>query len=404
MTSRLLPCAALAVGLLLPSALGAAEDGRAQLPSFLTHSYFDVGIGWIDSPFTAAQLEPGFQAESIKVPHAAVRLALLGYRFNEHLALQVNYMRPVQWVGYTNINGVPARRTVWMNVAGFTFRARAPLTDRLSVEGEAGWGVVTRHGFDTVALPVVPIVKDANYWNALFGGGLRYRVNPSWDLRLGVLSAPSNEAARQPHTILVAGGFTYNIRPLSEERVNKTLQSPYVFPRDLLQLGYASDASGFGVNSFVSGGTVPIFWGGNTQVRQGIAAHYHRNVFHTRRLFAFDLGTSVSYWKTRLNNAGFATLSAFPIFRFTPLHFSGAEFYFNYSLAGPTLISKSDIDDHDTGRNFTFQDFMGIGMYAGKDRRVNAEVRIAHYSNGNLFAQNAGVSIPLTFNLGYTFH
>jgi hypothetical protein len=54
-----------------------------------------------------------------------------------------------------------------------------------------------------------------------------------------------------------------------------------------------------------------------------------------------------------------------------------------------------------TGKHFTFHDFMGIGTYAGLKRNIYAGLRIAHYSNGNIFPQNDGVMIPLTFNLGY---
>ncbi|MFT4756882.1 MAG: hypothetical protein ACI91R_001532 [Vicingaceae bacterium] len=39
----------------------------------------------------------------------------------------------------------------------------------------------------------------------------------------------------------------------------------------------------------------------------------------------------------------------------------------------------------------------------GKERKLNTEVKIGHYSNGNLFTENDGVKIPLTVNLGYTF-
>jgi len=31
---------------------------------------------------------------------------------------------------------------------------------------------------------------------------------------------------------------------------------------------------------------------------------------------------------------------------------------------------------------------MGIGFYLSRERRVTGEVRIQHYSNGNLFSQN----------------
>ena len=56
-----------------------------------------------------------------------------------------------------------------------------------------------------------------------------------------------------------------------------------------------------------------------------------------------------------------------------------------------------------TGRRFTFRDFMGMGSYIGKDRKINAEINIGHFSNGNIYPDNPGVKIPLTFNLGWAF-
>ena len=97
------------------------------------------------------------------------------------------------------------------------------------------------------------------------------------------------------------------------------------------------------------------------------------------------------------------TLSAYPLLRFTILRTRPADVWAMYSLAGPTYISKTIIDGRDTGRRFTFQDFMGAGAFAGKGRRVSLSVKINHYSNGNLFAENAGVKVPITFSIGYTF-
>ena len=97
------------------------------------------------------------------------------------------------------------------------------------------------------------------------------------------------------------------------------------------------------------------------------------------------------------------TLSVYPMLRFTALRTKPLDLYFNYSVAGPTFISKITIDGKDTGREFTFRDFMGMGIYAGKLRKLNAEINIGHFSNGNIFPSNAGVKIPLSFNLGYTF-
>ena len=114
-------------------------------------------------------------------------------------------------------------------------------------------------------------------------------------------------------------------------------------------------------------------------------------------------GVSAAWYRTDLNKDEFVTLSLFPVLRFTALRTKGADVYFNYSVAGPTYISKTLLDGQLTGKHFTFQDFMAMGMFAGKNRNLNAELRIAHYSNGNIFTQNAGVKIPLTFNLGYCF-
>ena len=89
--------------------------------------------------------------------------------------------------------------------------------------------------------------------------------------------------------------------------------------------------------------------------------------------------------------------------RFTVLRIKPMDLYFNYSAAGPSYISRLRIDDKESGKHFTFQDFMGMGVYAGKKRNLNLELSINHYSNGNIFPDNAGVKIPLTFNLGYSF-
>ena len=77
--------------------------------------------------------------------------------------------------------------------------------------------------------------------------------------------------------------------------------------------------------------------------------------------------------------------------------------YFYYSVAGPTYISKKIIDHIDTGEHFTFQDNMGVGMFFGEKRNLNAEIRIGHYSNGNIFPLNGAVKIPLSLNFGYAF-
>src|SRR5262249_49390805 len=135
----------------------------------------------------------------------------------------------------------------------------------------------------------------------------------------------------------------------------------------------------------------------------GFSVNYQRNIFHTRKVFALDWGATAGFWKSRKNADKFFTISLYPVLRFTALHIKPFDLYFNYSVAGPTFISKFIIDSLETGKKFTFQDFMGMGIFAGKKRKWNAELKIAHFSNGNIYPRNAGVKVPLSFTAGICF-
>jgi len=375
------------------------EDTRTQYPRLLQNSYISINVGAIDQPFSQAQLEPGFRTTSIEVPRVDVRVMLIGHEFNRFVSAQASYMRPLNYVSYTSVGpGDVDRHHVRVNFGAVTLKARVPVARRWSAYGEGGLGFTSRTGFN---LGDTPVVTDANYASLLLGGGGEYRLTPSWDLTGGVTFSPGRDNVKQPRTVFFSSGFRYTVRPLPAERVDANRDAGVIFPRHLIQVEYSS-GTGYGVNDFVSR-KVPIFWGGHAKVDFGIAPHYERNVFHTRKVFALDVGGSAGFYKTRQNNDRFVTLSVYPLFRFTFLRTRLADMYFAYSLAGPTYISKIMLDDLNTGRHFTFQDFMGIGWFAGANRNLNLGVKINHYSNGNIFTQNAGVKIPLTFSIGYAW-
>ena len=397
--------AALAAAALLLACTGAsafaqqADDTRTQYPKVLQNSYITINAGAIDQPFSQAQLLPGFRAASIDVPRVDVRVVLFGRELNRFLSAQASYMRPLNYVRYTGVRAGDAdAHHVRVNFGAVTLKARAPLRGRLSAYGEGGLGFTSRTGF---SLGNVPVVSDAHYASALVGGGLEYRLDAAWDLTAGVTLSPGRSAVSQPRTVFSSGGVRYTMRPLPADRLAANRDAGFIFPRQVVQVEYSS-GTGYAVNDFVSR-KVPIFWGGHAKVDFGIAPHYERNVFHTRKVFALDAGASAGFYRTRQNGDRFYTLSVYPLFRFTFLRTRLADMYFAYSLAGPTYISKIVLDGLDTGRHFTFQDFMGIGWFAGRSRRLNAGVKINHYSNGNIFTQNAGVKIPLTFSIGYAF-
>lgn len=378
----------------------AAPDTRTQYPSLLANAFFSVNIGRIDYPFSARQLEPRYRVDEVDTPRITARVVLFGHEFNRYFAAQASYMRPVEYVHYRGINGTEGSRSVWMHFGTVTARPQLPVTSRATLFGEAGFGITARAGFED-ADGVQPIVRDANYSSLVLGGGADYRLTRGLDFTAGVLYVRGNEAARQPRTLFASGGLRFNMRPLPPEEVAANRDAGYFFPHQIVQAEFTGSV-GYGVNTFLSR-DVPVFWGGKVLVDRGVGLHYTRNLFHTRKYFAIDLGASGSFWRSRTEGQKFATLSIYPLLRFTLLRSAAADVYFQYSVAGPTFISERRLDSLETGRRFTFQDFMGIGAFFGENRRFTAGVKINHYSNGNIFTENAGVKVPLTATLGVTF-
>lgn len=378
----------------------AAQDDRSQYPPILKNSYFGVNIGRINYNFSSRQLQPGNTVKDVRVPHTAVRIILFGHQFNKYLSAQISYMRPVKWVEYRDVNNDGLTHTVWMNVAGLTAAGKLPLGKKLSLFGEAGLGLIMRKGFEIDNEMVVP---HASYATGLFGSSLQFHPNKRWDIQLTSAWSPAHKADKQPATLFLAAGFNYYMRALPASRVEEVRKAGYHFPKQMIYAGFSTNAPGYGINKFLSQGEIPVFWGGEAKVKRGFLLNYQRNIFHTRKVFSLDWGAGIGIWKSRDENQSFFTLSAYPVFRFTLVRSKSADFYLEYTVAGPTYISRTFIDGEETGRKFTFQDVMGIGMFAGKRKNINAGLRIAHFSNGNLFPANNGVMVPLTFSVGHAF-
>ena len=375
------------------------DDGRVQYPAGLANSFVAVSAGSINYAFSQQQLEPGHQAESIDVPHTAARVVLFGHHFGKYVSVQGAYMRPLKYVRYSHLNGTDETHTVWMHFGTVSTQARMPVSDRISVFGEGGLAITNRGGFDVAGGPAL---KDAQFASPLFGGGVEYRVNRTLDLLVGSVIIPARAQDNNPRTIFTSAMLRYTMRPVPPERIADVVRAGYIFPDNLVQVGYATDAFGFSLNNFFNE-TVPIFWGGDVKVKRSVVSlQWERNLFHTKKVFALDVGASFSEWRSR-DDVSFRTLSVFPVLRFTFLRSAAADVYASFSQAGPTYISRVVIDDLPTGSHFTFQDFMALGVFLGPHRRWNVEFNLNHYSNGNLMADNAGVMVPLALKFGYAF-
>jgi hypothetical protein len=375
------------------------DDGRTQYPALLANSYFTVNLGSMRYIYSNDQLAPGLHADTVEIPHLAARVDLFGHHFTKNLSAQVTYMRPARYVVYRNFNGDNGAHQIAMAYGGFTLVWQTHLTESVSAYAEGGLGITSRSGFDINGRTAV---QPAHFAAGMFGAGLAFHATQNVDLVLGATYSPSRKSYAQPSVRLFTMGLRYEMRPLPDEVVAARHSDGYAFPLNVARIGYSSNVLNYDANDFFSR-QVPIFWAGDVQAEQGFTIDLQRNIFHTRKVFAFDVGLSGSYWNSNLRKDVFRTFSIYPLLRFFLLRTENADFYFNYSLAGPTYITSSVIDGQDTGEHFTFQDYLGAGMFFGQNRRFNAELGVKHYSNGNLFVRNPGIMVPLTLSVGVTF-
>jgi hypothetical protein len=378
----------------------AAADGRAQFSGLLANSFVTVNAGAIGYAFSDQQLAAGHSVGAIDVPHTAASVVLFGHHFNSHVSVQGSYMRPIEYVRYRDLDGTDVSQKVWMHYGLVTAQGRFPISRRLSIFGEGGLAITSRRGFQ---LGNQPAVTNAHFASPLFGGGIEYGLNTTLDLVIGTSVIPARSQDNNPATILTTAGIRFNMRPLPPERVAEVVAAGYIFPRTIVQVGYATDAFGFSANHFFNK-TVPIFWGGEVKVRRsGVNLQWERNVFHTKKIFSLDFGASYSEWQSLEANDRFHTLAVFPVLRFTVVRSRQADMYVSFSEAGPAYISRVTIDGLPMGGHFTFQDFMAAGVFIGARKRLNIEFNLNHYSNGNLMSDNPGVTVPLAIKLGYAF-
>ncbi|MCX7121294.1 MAG: acyloxyacyl hydrolase [Gammaproteobacteria bacterium] len=377
-----------------------APDKRSQLPPELNNTYVGMGAGYTSFPYSNSDLINGFQAQSFTNPNYGLNV-FIGHYFNPYLAAEVSLMRPIKWAYANNlINNPSGKHSIWISMFGITLRPTLPINNRFSLYGIGGLGIISRHGFNVDSTNAIPSQDMATF---LTGGGMTYALTPNWHLNLGLEYALAQQSNHQPATTYAFAGFYYLFQTL---HLPKEYSTNYIFHKNLIQIG-GFDTNVFNPNInhyFTVGGGLPIFWSGNLHTRNGAIFTYERNIFHTHKLFSFDLGTSISTYHSAINNTPFEAISVFPDFNFWLFRSREFDLYFRYEIAGPTFLTQAYVDNINLGGQFSFQDLMGIGAFIGTGKHVNLAATIGHYSNGNLLPANPGVQVPLVLSLGYAFN
>ena len=381
---------------------------KSQPSNFLSKSYYSINFGGIFYPFSNGNLIDGYATESFSRNYFSGRM-LLGYKIQPNLAVQFGTIRPAAWFKYDNVNGIGYENSVWINAWSLSLKKNINLNKKLSIYGEAGIANVTRVGF---SINEKVIYADAHYASLLYGFGFNYKLNDKFRLNLNGTFLPKSAEENQPSISQVSFGFEYHLNKLSQEVVEKHENNGHFFPKNMVQVSYGTSKIGFGANRFFGMSLkvgnfesfgIPVFWVGEVKAENSFSITYQRLAFRTEKIFSLDWGVSVTAFNTEATNEQVLAFSIFPTVRFYLMRRKGFDMYTNYSLIGPTLLTKSNLDNLNSGPKITYQDTMGLGIFFGKKRSYNAELRIMHYSNGNIFPQNAGVAVPIQFTLGKTF-
>ena len=384
------------------------NESKTKLTNFLAKSYYSINLGGVFYPFSNDNLIDGYQTETFSRNWFSGRL-LLGHKLTDDLSLQFGTMRPASWFKYDNVNNIGYDRSVWINAWSLSLKKDFKFRDNTSFYAEAGIANLTRFGF---LIEDKEIYEDAHYGSLLYGFGVQHRLTDKWRLSLNGTFLPKSAKHNQPSISQVSLGFEYHLQQLDDKKAQEFASNDHFFPTNILQVSYGTSAIGFGVNrffgmslkvgSFESFG-IPVFWVGQVKAKHAFSVTYQRLIFRTENIFSLDWGASVTAFQSELTNENVFAFSIFPVLRFYLLRKKDFDFYTNYSIIGPTFLTKSNIDGLKTGPKITYQDTMGFGVFFGKERKYNFELRIMHYSNGNIFTGNDGVAVPLQFTLGKTF-
>ncbi|WP_298882357.1 acyloxyacyl hydrolase [uncultured Polaribacter sp.] len=381
---------------------------KAQPSDFLSKAYYSINFGGIFYPFSNDNLIDGYKTDTYSRNYFSGRL-LLGYKIKPNLAVQFGTIRPASWFKYDNVNNIGYERSVWINAWSLSLKQNLNLNKKLSVYGEVGIANVTRSGF---SINDKVIYEDAHFGSLLYGFGFNYKLNHKFRLNLNGTFIPKSKKENQPSISQVSFGFEYHINKLPKEKVETFTNNGYFFPNNLIQVSYGTSKIGFGMNRFFGMSLkvgnfesfgIPVFWVGESKAANAFSITYQKLAFRTEKIFSLDWGVSITAFNTEATNEKVLAFSVFPSMRFYLMRRKGFDFYTNYSLIGPTYLTVNNIDKLNTGPKITFQDTMGFGVFFGKKRNYNAELRIMHYSNGNNFTDNSGVAIPIQFTFGKTF-
>lgn len=141
--------------------------------------------------------------------------------------------------------------------------------------------------------------------------------------------------------------------------------------------------------------------GDNPSVEKGVMILYERKLLDLAGFVSAYVGCNLARW--RMAQDQIFTTSAFLSCRLWLLHLPFAHTYAEYSVFGPTLLSKEHFHDQTFGTNFLFQSFYGAGVELGEGRGFSIDLKIVRYTKTSEPTADYSIYVPILVSMGYLF-
>ncbi len=136
-------------------------------------------------------------------------------------------------------------------------------------------------------------------------------------------------------------------------------------------------------------------------VDRGVMALYEYTILDALGTVSLHIGGNVGRWESGLEQL--VTGSAFLSGRLWVFHLLFFHPYFEYSLLGPTIISKDSFANMQFKSNILFQNFFGVGMDIGESRGFSVDLKTIRYYESDNFHPQDGFRVPIIASVGVIF-
>ena len=140
---------------------------------------------------------------------------------------------------------------------------------------------------------------------------------------------------------------------------------------------------------------------GRESVEKGMMIFYERKLLDLFTIMSGYSGCTLGRWTMKGDQI--YTTSAFLSCRVWAIHLPFAHTYLEYSILGPTLLSKENFNNVDFGSNILFQNFFGAGIELGEGRGFSINLKILKYTNSDVNQPDVSIHIPILVSVGYLF-